>query len=228
MTDLHTHILHGIDDGAAALGDSVVLLKAEIDSGVHTVALTPHFYPDKMSIAEFLKKRDKAVNELKIATDRLSLPIRFILGAEVAYSPALLQLELDSLCYKDTKILLIELPPGGFPALAPDVLFKLQMQGYTPMLAHIERYSYFEKSPELITQLVHGGSLTQVTAGALCGNMGIRRRMLKLIANDLVHAIATDAHSFRPPMLSKAKAIVEKKLGKETAEKLVNFEWIAK
>ena len=43
MTDLHTHILPGIDDGAATVGESIRLLEAELSGGVHTAALTPHF-----------------------------------------------------------------------------------------------------------------------------------------------------------------------------------------
>ncbi|MCL2249475.1 MAG: hypothetical protein FWC13_09405 [Oscillospiraceae bacterium] len=224
MIDLHTHILPGIDDGAASVEESLALVEAEIDSGVTTIALTPHFYPERMSLAEFLDRRERAFLKLQSALGDSHSHVKFLLGAEVAYSPTLPQLNLAPLCYEGTTLLLVELPWTIYPSLAPDVLYKLQLQGYTPILAHVERFLYFVKSPWLIENLIDSGCFTQSSADALLGNMMQRRIVLNLIKNGLIHTLASDTHGFRSPRLDNAAAVVAKKLGDDIAHALVNFD----
>ena len=57
MTDLHTHILPGMDDGARSAEESIHLLRLEWEQGVRRVALTPHFYPQREGLEEFLHRR---------------------------------------------------------------------------------------------------------------------------------------------------------------------------
>ena len=57
MTDLHTHILPGIDDGAPDMETALHMLEAEDKQGVNTVALTPHFYRSREHIADFLAEK---------------------------------------------------------------------------------------------------------------------------------------------------------------------------
>ncbi|MBQ4137834.1 MAG: capsular biosynthesis protein, partial [Clostridia bacterium] len=58
MTDLHTHLLYGIDDGAADMEMSVNMLKAMLRDGVKTVVATPHFNYTNVPPEEFISKRD--------------------------------------------------------------------------------------------------------------------------------------------------------------------------
>ena len=129
MTDLHTHILPGIDDGSRTVDESISLLKAELESGVHTVALTPHFRSNTMAQSEFLKQRESAYEQLLEAVRQNGLRISFVLGAEVEFSPELLRLDLDSLCYEDTKTLLVELPMFHYNPFTCDVFYKLLLKG---------------------------------------------------------------------------------------------------
>ena len=52
MTDLHTHILPGIDDGAKSIEEALALLRAQANQGVDTVALTPHFYKRRNEVSK--------------------------------------------------------------------------------------------------------------------------------------------------------------------------------
>jgi len=93
------------------------------------------------------------------------------------------------------------------------------------MIAHAERYKYFEQKPELLEKLVRNGTLIQVNAESLTKRGCTRKRILKMISNNLIHIIATDTHSIKttPPTLDKAAKIIEKKFDPETAQRLVNF-----
>jgi protein-tyrosine phosphatase len=223
VTDLHTHILPGIDDGAQTVGESIALLQAELDDGVQTVALTPHFRTGISDQPLFLKRRGQSFDILREEIERHDLSVRLILGAEAAFSPELPDLDLDPLCYEGTKTLLIELPMAHYPPFAREVFYRLLLKGYTPLLAHIERYPYFVSHPELLEDLIHGGALAQINAGCLLGGGRSRKRALGMINSGLVRVMATDAHSMsgRPPQLKKAVRIVKKKLGSQAAESLV-------
>jgi len=54
LTDLHTHILPGIDDGAKCVEDSLEMLCRQKESGVERVALTPHFYPLREELQDYI------------------------------------------------------------------------------------------------------------------------------------------------------------------------------
>ena len=116
MTDLHTHILHGMDDGSPDVETSLAMLREEARQGVDTVVLTPHFYRDRERPEHFLARRERAADRLNDAIlslpeeERRALP-RLVLGAEVAWWPNLADCEeLPELCIGRTKNLLVELP----------------------------------------------------------------------------------------------------------------------
>jgi len=225
MIDLHTHILQKMDDGAKNLEESIKLLRMEIDSGVHTVALTPHYLPNTANFKDFLKRRKAAYKLLCAEVKKQKLPISLILGAEVAYSPELLELDIDELCFEDTKTILIELPANNYPALIKNVFFELQLKGYTPLLAHTERYGYFVKNLHLLEELVNMGVNVQINASSLTQKLRSKKRLLNMISDGLVHAVASDTHGveLRPPQLAAAIKIIEKKLGAETAQRMVSY-----
>ena len=57
MTDLHSHILPGIDDGAQTVEDSLALIRRQLEQGVDEIALTPHFNAERTSVEEFARRR---------------------------------------------------------------------------------------------------------------------------------------------------------------------------
>ena len=85
MTDLHTHILPGMDDGSPNTETSIAMLRAERDQGISTVVLTSHFYRSHERPSSFLKRRAAAMDQLQQAIEQLpqkerdSLP-RLVLG----------------------------------------------------------------------------------------------------------------------------------------------------
>ena len=152
LTDLHTHILPGVDDGAKDLETSLQMLQMEKASGVNRVALTPHFYPLREPFDEFVARRQQAFEALTAAWDGETMP-ELKLGVEVRYSPQLAEFDLRQLTIGDSDYMLLELSNTEVPAHIGPVVDIIMQQGITPILAHIERCTYFRREPELLHRL---------------------------------------------------------------------------
>ncbi|MGN1080602.1 MAG: CpsB/CapC family capsule biosynthesis tyrosine phosphatase, partial [Acutalibacteraceae bacterium] len=136
MTDIHTHILFDIDDGAKDFEMSMKMLEAEKQEGAKAVVLTPHFDLKKQDIKEFLSLRSSGAEKLKSTSS-----LKFLEAAEVRAYPFISKYEhLGSLCIEGTNAILLELPETGFASWIQPMIYSLQLSGFTPVLAHIERY----------------------------------------------------------------------------------------
>ena len=220
MVDLHTHILPGMDDGAADVQTSLSLLDRQLAQGVDTVALTPLFYRTREHASDLLRRRADAKAELTSAMVDRPCP-RLVLGAEVAWVPGMADWpELEALCYEGTKHLLVELPFTPWQDELFRQLYSLEgRRGVTPVLAHVERYAGYQNKKQFKALLEMGFPL-QVSAYALTHVAG-RRLALQLLQYP-GSVLISDCHdpNYRPPILQKAMAVVEKKLGEDMVNEL--------
>lgn len=224
MTDLHTHLLPGLDDGSADLAQTRELLQLEKTNGVERAFMTPHFYPEKMDLAQFLEKRDRAFQETLEILDPAVMP-QIKTGAEVRYSPLLLEQDLSGLTLGNSAYLLLELPGHHYPAHLEQIITDLVMMGYTPILAHLERYRYFREQPELLFSLIQKGVLGQISVLSLF-EKATRSFALACLKNSLAQIIASDAHDpiNRPPCMAKMKEVLEPRQI-ETSERFAAAVW---
>lgn len=224
VTDWHTHILPGIDDGSRDTDESLAMLRSSALQGVSAVVLTPHFYPQNESPGRFLERRNDAWIRLEQAIAKQSgegvdLPVR-ILGAEVYYFDELGGLdaeELSALCIGDTRILMVEMPSDTWSHRVFDCLEKLIFQrNVRPLIAHIDRYYKAVKDTESLDALIGEGLLVQLNTGALNGLMP-RRKAFQWMRAGRVHRIGSDCHNMkdRKPELSEALALVRKQFGED-------------
>lgn len=208
MTDLHCHILPGIDDGAETVEQALELLRMEQAQGVTNLVLTPHFDSDEQDLEEFLQLRKEAWDKLKAglrsAPELQGLKLR--VGAEVFYNDFFMHLDLRPLCFTNTDYLLLELPTTVLPPNALKNIGKLLSQGYKVILAHVERYPYLLFNPGLLYQLVNAGCLLQCNAEALLEQDEICGALLQLIDWNLISLVSSDVHNklHRPPNLDQA------------------------
>ncbi|WP_354700742.1 hypothetical protein DSM112329_01029 [Paraconexibacter sp. AEG42_29] len=204
MIDLHCHILFGIDDGPGTAEDTVALAQAFVAAGTTTVLATPHVSFDWPA-------NDSALIAAKVADVRALLaertvPLDVRPGAEVALTRAL-ELpddELRRLTLDDSGLLLLECPLSPVAAGVEAAVAELRRRGHDRLLlAHPERVPAFQREPALLARLVEAGALTSMTAGAFSGRFGrdVARFARDLLADGLVHTVASDAHSpaRRPP-----------------------------
>lgn len=209
MTDLHTHILPGMDDGAADATQSCAMLRSEQQQGVDTVVLTPHFYRTDETVASFLDRRRQAWETLQanLPTDAPEL----ILGAEVAWYHGIMdEPRITELCLGDSPCILLELPMRPWSETLLEQIYQFAgVTGTTPILAHVERYLHLQKSGQLRT-LTEMGIPMQISAGAFHGTFAAMKAG-RLLRNG-TWLLGTDCHNTttRPPNYGPAAAYIKK------------------
>lgn len=212
MIDIHTHILPHIDDGAKNTATALALLKMQQEQGVKSIVLTPHYYGRKHSPQRFLEKRNEAFERIQ---DALPQGIEVRLGAEVHFTGVNMP-EADKLCLlaiEGTKYILLELPfmakwSGSILSKLSDFVYET---GYTPIIAHVERYGEVLKKPSIVNDFVDMGCLLQVNAQSFIDKKA-KGFAFALLRHGLVHCIGSDAHDTenRTPCLDEAKQAIEK------------------
>ncbi len=225
MTDLHCHILPGIDDGAKSIDIALEMIKMQEEQGVNKVMLTPHFKIDEMTYQDFIQKRKESQQLLFSREEYKQSSITFKTGSEVYFSLKLLELDdLQSLCLEGTDYMLIEFSTKMKPYGIKEALMDLINLGYTPILAHVERYGYFAENPTLLYDLVMGGCLAHINAETLLNN-GVRKKTaMKYLKWDLVHFLCSDSHSceHRIPNIKEGYDVLRKEFGEEYVQWLIS------
>ena len=215
MVDFHSHIIHGIDDGAKSLAMSLEMLKISESEGVEYICATPHFITEEFEITkeEYIVKIDRLV----IAAREEKLKILILSGLEIYMHPNLPQLYKEKKIWgiNDTEYLLIELPMGQFPIYTEDVFYELMLLGVKPILAHPERNIKIMKNYDLIINLIRQGVLMQINSGSLLGDYGkeVRKTAEEFVVRNMVHILGSDGHNItsRKTNLKAAYEIVENK-----------------
>ena len=185
--DFHAHILPGADHGCRDRAMATAQLALIASGGTDTVVATPHFYPHRDNIRAFLARRAAAVERL-LSCER-PCGLRICLGAEVQVCEGLEELEeLDRLCVQGTKVILLEMPHGKWSERLTATVLAIAEAGYTPVLAHVDRYPSRE-----IEKLLKRGALAQLNADAFVGFFS-RRRALRYLQGGAVVALGSDLH----------------------------------
>lgn len=202
MIDLHSHILPGVDDGSSSERESLAILDQLHTLGFDEFYLTPHFIEN--STFSSSKKHNKAAfSPLQSHVDQ---DITLHLANEVFLStktPELLKKNRFNVI-KD-RFVLIELPLYGKIRGYEDILHEIRIAGYTPIIAHPERYDFVKSHPEVIADLRASGALIQCNYGSLVGIYGRRttRTVKYLLRHQLVDFMGTDIHHDHSRALDK-------------------------
>jgi len=196
MIDFHSHILPDVDHGAATLEISYRMLQEAKKAGVTKIVATPHFYPHKDSIEDFLLRRDRARAEMSgLLSQHSELEIEIIYGAEVALDRDLLALDLTKLQIGNSGTILIEMPLfERWQSWMYDVLYEIESKfSLTVILAHVDRYS-----KDQVDHVLDMGFLAQINAESLVsGSFFEKRRFLKMCKEGRIHLIGSDAHDIQ-------------------------------
>lgn len=223
MTDTHTHILPGMDDGAADLTESLAMLTACREQGVDTVVLTPHFYPSRESVESFLDRRAQAFEALRAAVTP-DLP-RLVLGAEVAWCPGMEKMEkICQLTMGQTQYLLLEMPYMAWTEEQLDSVWNLTVGGRViPVLAHVERYLHKQKRGQF--PAVVGMQIPmQLSAGLFAKTFGGWKALRLLKRGQWM--IGSDCHNMttRQPCMAAAARYLQRRAPERSAALDWNFD----
>ena len=228
MIDIHTHILPMIDDGPTLMQESLEMCRIAVNDGIKKIIATPHVQNgmDDLDANKVLEKI-RMLNQL-LKQEGLDLVI--FPGAEVHLNDRLLDTDIlreSSILTinEGKKYILLEFPFQSVPPETEQIIFKLKSMGFTPILPHLERNYRIQRNPNMVVRYVEMGAILQVTAQSIVGDFDAvpLKCVLWMLKNNLVHVIASDAHSpiARPPILSKAVKVVSEMLGEEAAKKMV-------
>ena len=112
LIEMHCHILPGVDDGSKDTETSVKMLRRLALQGAETVVLTPHYYSDSISLADFTARRNAAFANLQAALPP-DAP-RLLLGAEVIYESMYDVHVSGHACQEEQKLMLTLTKPKYF------------------------------------------------------------------------------------------------------------------
>ncbi len=195
-TDVHCHILPGVDHGSQSVEDSLEMLRAEMDMGISRVILTSHVTAETFENTPESLRAAFAV--LQDAVRQEGLPVELHVSAEYRID------EYWNEQYAAGNVLPM---PGNHVLLEnsftqelisiDQLLFELQCKGYKPILAHPERYRYYRERKDRYTKLHTASVKFQVNILSLAGYFGpgARDTALWLVNNGLCDMLGSDMHS---------------------------------
>ena len=227
--DIHSHILPGFDDGAEDDREFLEMADRALRGGTVRMAATPHCDLDdpQFRLEEISSAVDKHRELLRSGGSSLDL----VPGVEVRVNAGLYRwakegMEIERLTLAGNgRYLLVDLPLNDLPTATADILFLVQLRGFTPILAHPERNRFLASHPEGIREMVERGIVIQVNSGSLEGIYGkaARRASTALLREGLAQLVASDAHgrAGRHPDLSTAYNLLARRLGEEAAHFLL-------
>lgn len=218
MTDFHSHILPGIDDGSRSVEESLAMLRMEARQGIRHVVATPHFYPRQNAPEAFLERRAESARLLfEAMAQEPDLP-QVHLGAEVYFFPGISDCEqLRELTIDQNSYILIEMPLSPWTDRMyrelQDIHYK---QGLNPIVAHVDRYIRPFRTDDIPNRLAELPVLVQANA-SFFQDWFTRSMAMRMLRKGQIHLLGSDCHNLtsRAPNLDQAIALIGKHQGQQ-------------
>ncbi|WP_157097829.1 tyrosine-protein phosphatase [Niabella ginsenosidivorans] len=223
-TDMHSHLLPGIDDGAPDLETSIMLIRRFKELGYTKLITTPHILWDL-----YKNTPDIIENKLELVRNALKenqIDIEITAAAEYFlddHMTELLQKKEKLLTIKENQVL-TEFSTMHKALSMKESLFDVQMAGYQPILAHPERYVYLYKKWDFFHEIKDNGVLFQLNLLSLTGGYGSRVQEIAqyLLDNDFYTFVGTDLHHEGHMSRLQSLQIPEKLQNLLTGDRLLN------
>ena len=197
-TDLHSHLIPGIDDGAKTIEESLQLVRALHALGYRHLITTPHTMMHRFpnSTDTILRGRDR----LREAVRAAGIPVTLDAASEYLLDEHFLALVRKKalLTFGDSEVL-FEMSYVIPPLELDTHLFELQSCGYIPVLAHPERYLYFHQAIDEYARLKERGVRFQVNINSLGGyySKPVQQAARTLMEKGWIDYLGSDLHHQR-------------------------------
>ncbi len=192
-TDMHSHLVPGVDDGADTVETSLTMIKGLMELGYKKIITTPHIRPDyfpntRETIMTGFEKLKKAVASAGLEIE-LECAAEYFVDFEFKE-----KIEKEKLLTFSGNHLLMEISTFSPPPNLYDSIFQMRIKGYQPIIAHPERYGYYKVDE--FSKMKDFGCMLQVNTMSLTGHYGkpTKELALKLLKADLVDLLGTDMH----------------------------------
>ena len=193
--DIHSHLLPGIDDGARTFADSLRLTKALQSFGITQIITTPHIIQHVWDNSQEDIEALSTITKSNLETENILIP--FKAAAEYLMDDQFVRLfqSKNLLTLKDNYVL-VEMSYINAPIQLYTILFDLQVAGYTPILAHPERYLFYQNNFDEYKKLKRAGCLFQLNLLSVVGYYGaqINKTAEKLLSQGLYDYVGSDVH----------------------------------
>jgi protein-tyrosine phosphatase len=204
--DVHSHLLPGLDDGVKSFDEAIEILERLQLLGYKKAITTPHIYPEVYPNTP--EEITSKFQELESLLKAKGLTIQIAFAAEYFMDHSFLEgiTKGGKILTFDNKYVLFETPFYSKPLIFDEVIFQLKAKGYVPVLAHPERYHYFDDDLNWLQNLSERGVLFQVNLPSIEGVYGeeVKKRALKMIKESKVHFFGSDIHRLKQlPVIEK-------------------------
>lgn len=198
ITDIHNHILPGIDDGAQNVADSSNLLEHFKNIGITKFIATPHIMNDYYPNTPEIIKNSFRLLEEEISENEIIKNTEISFAAEYMMDQNFLDLlKTEKLLTLKDNLVLVEMSYFQAPINLNEILFEIQTKGYKPVLAHPERYAFYHaKDLSKYEDLKNRGCLFQLNTLSLTPHYGsnMQKFAYKLLEKDMIDFIGSDTH----------------------------------
>ncbi|MDE7423383.1 MAG: hypothetical protein K2N51_06785 [Lachnospiraceae bacterium] len=219
-TDIHAHILPGVDDGAKDMETTKAMLHLAKKQGIHTIIATPHYRAGQYKLtAGQLEDLQKQVQR---EADKEGMDIKILLGNELYYSKDICSRLEDkkALTLAGTRYVLVEFSPDQSYTEIYQGMRELIQEGYVPILAHIERYDclHRKKKRDKIQELIRLGVYMQMNVHSLH-----KRYCRKLVKDGYIHFLGSDSHNTknRSPKMQEGLKQLGRMVTRKQMEKIL-------
>lgn len=222
IVDIHNHTLFGVDDGAKDMETSIAMLRIAKQQGISHIIMTPHYRHGMFDYPLVLV--NEHFNDLKRETEKIGINV--YLGCEYHVDSGMLDALRSGMVHAlaDGDYVLSEYSHVSPFSIMVNKTRELISNGFTPVIAHVERYQCIQSDPKLCWDLQEMGALIQINADSILGNDGraLKSVTKKLMKHDCVDIVASDAHGInhRANNMAECFEYVYKKYGQDTAKRL--------
>jgi len=214
ITDIHSHLIPGIDDGVKTLEESLAMIRGFSALGFKKLVTTPHIMSDfYRNTPDIILGGLDTVREAILAE---GIPITIDAAAEYYLDEVLMKkIQTEKLLTIGNKYVLFEISYVNPPDNLYNVIFELNIKGYKPILAHPERYPFYYSKFEEYYKLKESGALFQLNTNSLVGYYGLGAKKIaeRMIDEHMIEFIGSDLHGERH-LDALQKTVKEKYLAK--------------
>ena len=201
-SDMHSHLIPGIDDGAQDMDQTMAMLAKFESLGYKKVVTTPHImtdsFPNNPEI--ILSGLEKVKNEIK----KVGIEIEIEAAAEYYFDETLMpKIKNKELLTFGDNYVLVEFAFHSPPQFLDQLFFELKTHGYRPVIAHFERYLYYLGKIDKAEKWRSEGINIQINLNSLFGQYGpeVQKQAEKLIDEGQFDFVGTDCHRIEHLMI---------------------------
>lgn len=226
FTDLHCHILPGLDDGPKDWAATWDMIETAVRSNVGQIVCTPHCRLSDPRLLERSQRIGELAEVLNRALAKRQVPLRVFPGAELLwegnrYDPSVLR----ELTLAGTRYLLVEFPFGERLSRMEYAARCVEDAGFLPVLAHPERYGAVQRDPGCLAEWFGNGWVLQLDKGSVLGDFGASafRTATWTLEHGLAHVVSSDAHNgeSRTPSFQRLEKVLKERFSEGYAELLL-------